>query len=243
MQIEGLLPTPGLELEGGKVSILSMCGAPPHAREQMDLQKMPFDYRGGHIFRLGFDDDNHEDFWDAVIITGEGGRCYYSVNDPPWRADETHFVAISWDADVIVLEIDDDFRCEKPANGDVFDPAEAIFVLGNRCEYYPQQHAPARFRNLRMWTSRDPTRLPLDAGMPDTAVPDAGPQDSGRGDTGTAQPDSAIDSAATDTSVNTDTGSEARGGSDGGCAIGRTRRAAWPLVLVLCLWAIRRREG
>jgi hypothetical protein len=155
VDVKGLVPVDEDELRGGKVSIFSFCGLPPHEVEGMTLQKMAPDYRGGHCFRYGFNDDGPDDSdnWDAVVITGEGFGCPYFIDDPAWQPDETHHFAAEWSSAGLVLMIDD-FRCEGRGNGDVFDPFEKMFVLANRCQHYPYQHAVARFSNLRLWGER-----------------------------------------------------------------------------------------
>ena len=155
VDVKGLVPMAGGELEGGKVSIFAFCGEEPDDNETVGIQKMDEEYRDGHIFRYGMDDDGLADNWDAVIITGEGFRCYYSIADPLWTAEETHHIHAEWDSTGLVLEIDDGFRCEKPGNGDTFDPATALFTLANRCTHYANQHAVARFSNFKLWGNPD----------------------------------------------------------------------------------------
>ena len=155
VDVKGLVPVEAGELEGGKVSIFTFMGVAPEEIEAIELQKMAPDYRDGHIFRFGMDDDNLADNWDAVIITGSGFGCHYSINDPPWQPDQVHHFYAEWSAEGLVLEIDE-FRCEKPGNGDTFNPAQKTFTLANRCQHYPNQHAVARFSNLRLWANATP---------------------------------------------------------------------------------------
>ncbi|MBN1771053.1 MAG: hypothetical protein JXB32_07330 [Deltaproteobacteria bacterium] len=150
VSVTGLLPVPGGELEGGKVSIFDFCGLEPEANEGVGLQKMDEAYRDGHIFRYGMDDDGLADNWDAVIITGRDFRCYYSINDPPWQAGETHTFRLTWDADGLELWIDAT-HCTGRGNGDTFDPASKVFTLANRCTHYANQQAVARFTSFRLW--------------------------------------------------------------------------------------------
>lgn len=150
LDVTGLLPVDAAELAGGKVSLFSFCGEPPQDLEYIGFQKMPPDYRDGHIFRYGMDDDGLADNWDAVIITGAGFNCYYSINDPPWQSTETHHIIAEWDGAGLSVDIDG-WQCSKPGNGDTFDPLDKLFVLGNRCEHYPNQHPVARLSNLRLW--------------------------------------------------------------------------------------------
>jgi hypothetical protein len=148
--VTGLQPLPGGEQEGGKVSLFNLCGLAPQDNETIDLQKMAEDYRDGHIFRYGMDDDGLADNWDAVIITGAGFGCYYSINDPPWQAGQSHQVRATWDRDGLALWIDG-HHCSSGGNGDTFDPASKVFTLANRCTHYANQQAIARFSNLRLW--------------------------------------------------------------------------------------------
>ncbi len=161
--IEGLQPLDGEELSGGKVSLFSLCGDGADDNEYIGFQKMSPDYRDGHIFRYGMDDDGLADNWDAVVITGAGFGCYYSIADPPWTADETHHIEASWGPSGLELDIDDGaFFCSKPGNGDSFDPADKFFVVGNRCQHYANQHPIASIRNLRLWGTwvEEPTPTP-----------------------------------------------------------------------------------
>ena len=82
VDVTGLLPVAGGELEGGKVSIFSALGRGGDDNHTLGLQKMDEEYRGGHIFRYGLDDDGLADNWDAVIITGSGFSCgEYSIRN------------------------------------------------------------------------------------------------------------------------------------------------------------------
>ncbi len=155
IDVKGLQPVAGGELEGGKVSIFALCGEAPDDNEGVGLQKMDEEYRDGHIFRYGMDDDGLEDNWDAVIITGAGFGCYFSIADPLWTAEETHHIHAEWDSTGLVLDIDGGFHCEKPGNGDTFDPATALFTLANRCTHFANQHAVARFSDFRLWGNPD----------------------------------------------------------------------------------------
>jgi len=155
VDVKGLLPVNEAEDRGGKVSIFSFCGRPEGDTHSIGLQKMAPDYRDGHIFRFGMDDDNLADNWDAVIITGRDFGCYYSINDPPWGPDETHHFHAEWSSAGLVLQIDD-FRCESGGNGDTFDPIEKMFTLAARCTHYANQQAVARFSNLRLIASNEP---------------------------------------------------------------------------------------
>lgn len=49
------------------------------------------------------------------------------------------------------LPIDGGWSCEATGSGQSFNPADKIFVLGNRCQHHANQQAIARFRNLRVW--------------------------------------------------------------------------------------------
>lgn len=151
VSVTGLLPRPGGEGDGGKVSIFDFCGLEPESNEGVGLQKMAEDYRDGHIFRYGMDDDGLADNWDAVIITGRDFRCYYSINDPAWQEGETHQFRLTWSSAGLELWIDAT-HCASGGNGDTFDPASKVFTLANRCTHYANQHAIARFTNLRLWT-------------------------------------------------------------------------------------------
>jgi MYXO-CTERM domain-containing protein len=148
--ITGLVPTTLPELGGGKVSLFSVCGVAPEDNEYIGCQKMPFDYRDGNIFRYGMDDDGLADNWDAVVITGAGFNCYYSIDDPAWQPGETHHIIAEWDSSGLTFQIDG-WQCTKPGNGDTFDPADKFFVVGNRCEHLGNQHPVARISNLRLW--------------------------------------------------------------------------------------------
>jgi len=152
VDVMGLVPVEAGELEGGKVSIFSFMGQDPEGLEGVGLQKMAPDYRDGHIFRYGMDDDGLADNWDAVIITGAGFGCYYSINDPTWQPDQVHHFMAEWSAAGLVLQVDD-FRCESGGNGDTFNPVGKIFTLANRCEHYSNQQAVARFSDLRLWSN------------------------------------------------------------------------------------------
>lgn len=151
VDVQGLGPnlTQG-ELDGGKVSIFSICGEPPEDNEGVGLQKMAFDYRDGNIWRYGMDDDGLADNWDAVVITGADFGCYYSINDPPWLPGDTHHIAAEWGTAGVVLTIDG-FQCTGWGNGDTFDPTMKRFVVANRCTHYSNQQPIARLRNLRLW--------------------------------------------------------------------------------------------
>jgi uncharacterized protein (TIGR03382 family) len=170
------------ELEGGKVSIFSLCGLPPEEIEDVGLQKMAFDYRDGNIFRYGMDDDGLADNWDAVVITGADFGCYFSIADPPWQPGETHHLVAEWGPQGVVLTIDA-LECTGPGNGDTFDPVMKRFVVANRCQHYANQQPLARLRNLRLWAA---SHVPCEA--PDqiqalSITPAAG---SGQGDVFTA---------------------------------------------------------
>ncbi len=148
--VTGLLPMPGGELEGGKVSIFDFCGLEPEANEGVGLQKMAEDYRDGHIFRYGMDDDGLADNWDSAIITGRDFGCYYSIDDPTWQAGETHSFRASWSTAGLELWLDA-LHCTDRGNGDTFDPASKVFTLAARCTHYANQQAIARFTNFRLW--------------------------------------------------------------------------------------------
>lgn len=161
--VEGLQPLDGEELSGGKVSLFTFCGEGAGDDEYIGFQKMAPDYRDGHIFRYGMDDDGLADNWDSVVITGSGFNCYYSINDPPWTADQTHHIQASWGPTGLDLDIDDGaFGCSKPGNGDTFDPDDKLFVVGNRCQHYSNQQPIASIRNLRLWGTwvEEPTPTP-----------------------------------------------------------------------------------
>ncbi|MBI5528472.1 MAG: hypothetical protein HY897_19240 [Deltaproteobacteria bacterium] len=199
VDVTGLQPLPGDEGSGGKVSIFAMCGVAPQDNEGVGIQKMAEDYRDGHIFRYGMDDDGLADNWDAVIITGRDFGCYYSINDPPWQAGDTHHFRAKWSSDGLELWIDGT-HCASRGNGDTFDPANKVFTLANRCTHYPNQHAIARFSNLRLWArgSGQPTDAGMaDAGMLDAGLPDAG-RDGGQSDAG--DPDAGPSDTGSDTS-------------------------------------------
>jgi len=246
VDVKGLVPVEAGELEGGKVSIFDLCGLPDGDLHGVGIQKMAPDYRDGHIFRYGMDDDGLADNWDAVIITGADFGCYYSINDPAWLPDQTHHVYAEWSAAGLVLEIDDR-RCESGGNGDTFDVIDKVFTLAARCTHYSNQQAVARFSNFRLWCSDEPVvcgnascqpdlgedcaTCPADCGAcPEETVeepPDAAPEEP-PGDMMTedpALPERPEDAAAEEMPVRDapsdpfdDTGSEPAGSVEGGCS-------------------------
>ena len=150
--VQGLLPLDGPELGGGKVSLFSFCGEAPDDNEYIGYQKMPPDYRDGHILRYGMDDDGLADNWDAVVITGAGFGCLYSIVD--WQPGQVHHIEAAWGPGGITTWIDGVNPCGNPnsggGNGDSFDPAAAVFLLGNRCQHYANQQPVATLSNLRV---------------------------------------------------------------------------------------------
>ena len=150
--IEGLLPVDAAELAGGKVSLFSFCGEAPDDNEYIGFQKMPPDYRDGHILRYGMDDDGLADNWDAVVITGAGFGCFYSIAS--WQPGGVHHIEAEWGPSGITTWIDGINPCGNPnsggGNGDTFDPALGFMVLGNRCQHYANQQPVAALRNLRV---------------------------------------------------------------------------------------------
>lgn len=146
--VTGLLPLPGDEGSGGKVSIFDLCGTGTQGNEGVGLQKMDESYRDGHIFRLGMDDDGLADNWDAAIITGADFGNYYSIKD--WKAGETHLVAAAWSRAGVELWVDSS-HFSSWGNGDTFDPVTKVFTLAARCTHYANQHAVARFSNFHLW--------------------------------------------------------------------------------------------
>jgi hypothetical protein len=167
--IEGLLPVEAGELDGGKVSPFSLCGLEPQANEAIDFQKMDPEYRDGHVFRYGQDDDGLADNWDYVIITSSEFGCAYSIDNPPWTVDQTHHIAATWSpVDGLTLLIDGVPPCTNNGwgNGDAFDPAEAMLVIGNRCTWYPNQQPVAWIRNIRFWGAESELEPPTPPGDP-----------------------------------------------------------------------------
>ncbi len=149
--VEGLLPLPGGETSGGKVSLFSVCGEAPDDNEYIGFQGMSPDYRDGHVFRFGQDDDGLADNWDAVVITNSEFGCAYNIQN--WTAGQTHHVYAEWDPSGIYMEIDGGASCTHMGggNGDAFDPTDKFLVVGNRCEHQSNQHPLASIRNLRVW--------------------------------------------------------------------------------------------
>lgn len=152
VDVTGLQPNELDEGAGGKVSIFDLCGLGDDAASAMGLQKMAWDYHEGNNFRYYLTtDDLSGGSWGAAIITAADMGCYYSIADPAWQADETHHIVMRWAPDRVRLEIDGGFSCESSGSGADYNPADKIFVLGNRCQHYSTQQAIARFKDLRVW--------------------------------------------------------------------------------------------
>ena len=173
IDVTGLVPVAGGELEGGKVAIFTAEGQAGSVVHGLQLQKMDESYRDGHIFRFGMDDDGLADNWDSVIITGSGFSCgVFSIAD--WEPSETHHFAASWSDQGLSLTIDG-FQCSSGGNGDTFDPPNKTFTLGNRVQHYANQHADAVFSSFRLWAdgtgeTTSPPTAQIDAIGPNPAT-------------------------------------------------------------------------
>lgn len=169
VDITGLLPNMLDEGSGGKVSFFELCGLDADADQVIGLQKMPFDYHEGNNLRYYYTGDGLAGgSWDAAIITSRDLGCFYSIADPVWSASETHHIVAEWSPDAISLRVDG-FTCNARGSGRPFDATRATFTLGNRCARYSNQHAPARFRDFKLFASRRTT--PRDSGTPDLPPP------------------------------------------------------------------------